>query len=419
MCRLVLMIISLMTFLSAHAQTSSQKDFLTIREAMDIVSYRFYHPMTYHNNEYDNYIKKKIKSHGYREKAFLGDGIGTCSFWQYIKGGHVIITTDQEFIPDNKQLASTVAVIDCEGVDENGGDDLAISVELSVFSERSWAILMKQMQDIGFEYTNSIDDWNVYCWHTYEIKVLKMSQNGYDRWEFDIRLTKPEYNTTRHVAFEDSVRSHDVSISIEYPVNGNPALLRRTRQFIMEALESGVMGSGTARYSRDQNDGQAVVNYYGRKECASLDRDYYDQLADDPDYPFCCHEMLEIGVVGENDNYISFEVFNYSNCGGSSYYLIYGATFRKSDGKRLKVIANPQDPRFKRCLNQLDFEDRHAIDDEYKTQLPMPEHEPYLIQDGVRFAYQKGEITLPPIITESPYSVMGQFLTEEVKELLK
>lgn len=413
------MIVSLVTFLSAQAQTSSQKDFLTIKEAMDIVSYRFCHPMRYHENQYENYIKNKIKNHGYIEKAFLGDGIGTCSFWQYIKGGHVVITTDQEFIPDNKQLASTVAVIDCEGVDENGGDDLAISVELSVFSERSWAILMRQMQDIGFEFTNSIDDWNVYCWHTYEIKVQKMPHHGYDRWEFDIRLTKPVYNTTKHVAFEDSARSHDVYLSIDYPVCGNPALLKQTRRFIMEALEFYETDSGMARYNRDQIDGQALVNYYGRQECASLDKDYYDQLADDPDYHFCCHEMLEIGVVGENDNYISFEVFGYRNCGGSSDYLIYGATFRKSDGKRLKVIANPQDPRFKRCLNQLDFEDRHAIYDEYKEQLPMPEHEPYLIQDGVRFVYQKGEITLPPIITESPYSVMGQFLTEEVKELLK
>ena len=59
------------------------------------------------------------------------------------------------------------------------------------------------MQDIGFEYKTSIDDWNVYVWHTYEIKVQKMIRNGYDCWEFDFGLTKREYKTTRLVEYKE------------------------------------------------------------------------------------------------------------------------------------------------------------------------------------------------------------------------
>lgn len=417
---IVITIVCLLSFLSANAHTGSQNDFLTVNEAMNIVSYHRYHPMA-NRDEFDNVIKSMVKSHGYMEKDFLGDGIGTCDFWQYVRGGHVIMKADKEFIPDDKQTASTVAVIDCEGVEDNGGDELAITIELSVFSERSWAVLMRQMQDIGFEYKTSIDDWNVYVWHTYEIKVQKMIRNGYDCWEFDFGLAKREYKTTRLVEYKDSTRSYDVSIILEFPVRGNPALLRQVRTFMIDAIEpSMTVDQIIPRYNGDLNDDKAIANYYGRKRCAFLDKDYYDNSP----LPFAhCVEFTSIEVVGENDYYITFEVFRYGNCGGSSFYRVYGTTFRKSDGKRLRVIANPQDPKLRRFLNEsLYIENRDALDDEYKNHIPMPEYDPYLIQDGVRFVYQQGEIAVRPagfIKTESSYPLMRPFLTDEAKAVLK
>lgn len=411
---IVITIVCLLSFLSANAHTGSQNDFLTVNEAMNIVSYHRYHPMA-NRDEFDNVIKSMVKSHGYMEKDFLGDGIGTCDFWQYVRGGHVIMKADKEFIPDDKQTASTVAVIDCEGVEDNGGDELAITIELSVFSERSWAVLMRQMQDIGFEYKTSIDDWNVYVWHTYEIKVQKMIRNGYDCWEFDFGLTKREYKTTKLVEFKDSTRSHNLTICLEYPVRGNPALLRQIRSFMMEAIEHDMLEiHPMTRFNGNASDGQALVNYYGRKRCAMLDTD---------DYSSSPIEFTNIEVVGENDYYISFEVFRYGFYGGTDNYLVYGATFRKSDGKRLRVIANPQDPKLRRFLNEyLYIEEKEALLDEYKNRIPMPEYEPYLIQDGVRFAYQQGEIAVRPegfIKTESSYPLMRPFLTDEAKAVLK
>ena len=146
-------------------------------------------------------------------------------------------------------------------------------------------------------------------------------------------------------------------------------------------------------------------------------------MLDTDDYGSSPIEFTSIEVVGENDYYISFEVFRYSFYGGSSNYLVYGASFRKSDGKRLRVIVNPQNPRFRQFLNNdLYFEEKEALLDEYKNHIPMPEYEPYLTQDGVRFIYQQGEIAVRPagfLKTEGTYSLMRPFLTEEVKDVLR
>ena len=420
MRRILFTVVCLLSLLSVHAQTISQKDFLTIREAMDIVSYRRQHVLD--ESGFDGFIEAMVKKYDYREQDFL-EGIGTCSFWQYVKNGHTVIDTapDDYFVPDDIRTAATVAVTDCEGIETIVGDETAIDVDLRVFSEDNFNILMREMQDMGFKYQKTENGLREYAWQSYRVYVHKSKTRGHDCWFFEVVLRERTYDTTRLVEFNDSTRSHDLSISLEYPVKGNPALLRRIRTFMMEAIEPGItVDQIIPRFSGNQNDGQALVNYYGRKRCECLDKDYYA----DEDLPVAhCIESIDVEVVGENDKYISFEVFRYGNCGGSSDYQVYGATFRKSDGKRLHVIANPKDPQYRQFLNKdLYIEERDALLDEYKNHIPLPEYEPYLIQDGVRFVYQQGEIAVRPagfIRTEASYPVMRPFLTDEVKDLLK
>ena len=53
--------------------------------------------------------------------------------------------------------------------------------------------------------------------------------------------------------------------------------------------------------------------------------------------------------------------------------------------------------------------------------IPPPKYEPYLIQNGVRFVYQQGEIAYRPvgfIKDQVPFSIMRDFLTDEVKDVL-
>lgn len=424
MRRIISTIVCLLTFMSVHAQTASQKDFLTIREAMDIVSYRRYHPLT--DGDMDVLIESLMKKYGYEKQHFLGE-IGTCSFWEYIKNGYTVHDgdIDDHFIPYNSHAASTVAVVDCQGIETIDYDEVAISVEVRVFSEHNRDVLLGEMKDIGFRIEKSEDGAQTYAWHDYEILSQKFVTRGHDCWQFYVKLNYHKYDTTRLVEFNDSTRSHDLSISLEYPVNGNPALLRRIRTFMMEAIEPGItVDQIIPRFSGNPNDGQALVNYYGRKRCECLDKDFYA----DEDLPVAhCIESIDVEVVGENDKFISFEVFRYGNCGGSSDYQVYGATFRKSDGKRLRIIANPQDPKYKIFLNEsLRFEDkgdgREVLDEEYKKQIPLPKHEPYLIQNGIRFTYQMGEIAVRPagfLKSDQSFSLLSDFLTDEVKDLLK
>ena len=363
MRRILFTVVCLLSLLSAHAQTASKKDFLTIREAMDIVSYRRQHVLD--ESGFDGFIEAMVKKYDYREQDFL-EGIGTCSFWQYVKNGHTVIDTapDDYFVPDDIRTAATVAVTDCEGIETIVGDETAIDVDLRVFSEDNFNILMREMQDMGFKYQKTENGLREYAWQSYRVYVHKSKTRGHDCWTFQITLTKREYDTTKHVEFDDSTRLHNLTISLDYPVKGDPTLLRRIRTFMMEAI-----------------------------------------------------------VVGENDYYISCEVLRYGFYGGTDNYLVYGATFRKSDGKRLHVIANPKNPQYRQFLNKdLYIEERDALLDEYKNHIPLPEYEPYLIQDGVRFVYQQGEIAVRPagfIRTEASYPVMRPFLTDEVKDLLK
>lgn len=417
MRRILFTVVCLLSLLSVHAQTISQKDFLTIREAMDIVSYRRYHPLT--DGDMVDLIKSTSRKYGYTKEDFL-EGVGTCSFWQYIKNGYVVMDSnpDDYFIPYDKGTAAAFAVMDCQGIESIDGDETAISVDLRVFSESNYETLMREMQNIGFRYNKTENGLREYAWQTYRVYVYKSKTRGHDCWFFEVVLRERTYDTTRLVEFNDSTRSHDLSISLEYPVKGNPALLRRIRTFMMEAIEPDmVYEAPMPRYSGNMSDGKALVNYYGRKRCAMLDTD---------DYGSSPIEFTSIEVVGENDYYISFEVFRYSNYGASSNYQVYGATFRKSDGKRLRVIANPKDPKYKQFLNEdLHFdnlENKGALLEEYREQIPLPEYEPYLIQNGVRFVYQQSEIAVRPagfLKADVPFSVLRDFLTEEVKELFK
>ena len=417
MRRILFTVVCRLSLLSVHAQTVSQKDFLTIREAMDIVSYRRYHPLT--DGDMVDLIKSTSRKYGYTKEDFL-EGVGTCSFWQYIKNGYVVMDSnpDDYFIPYDKGTAAAFAVMDCQGIESIDGDETAISVDLRVFSESNYETLMREMQNIGFRYNKTENGLREYAWQTYRVYVYKSKTRGHDCWFFEVVLRERTYDTTRLVEFNDSTRSHNLSISLEYPVKGNPALLRRIRTFMMEAIEPDmVYEAPMPRYSGNMSDGKALVNYYGRKRCAMLDTD---------DYGSSPIEFTSIEVVGENDYYISFEVFRYSNYGASSNYQVYGATFRKSDGKRLRVIANPKDPKYKQFLNEdLHFdnlENKGALLEEYREQIPLPEYEPYLIQNGVRFVYQQSEIAVRPagfLKAELPFSVMTDFLTDEVKDLLK
>lgn len=420
MRRLFCSIVCMLSVLSVFGQNDGLNKSLTIREAMDIVAYRRNHPFV-DEDEFDGFVNTIMKSHGYIDSDYL-EGVGTCFIWQFIKHGHTVHNVepldDDYFIPDNIQKASTAAVFDCNGIETIEDDETAISVEMRVFTEGRRDELMKEIQKIGFTYKKTDYYGREYTWQTYVISVREGSSRGYKYWEFSARLNARDYGSTKHYEYADSSTAHNLKIHMEYPVKGNPVLLRRVRTFIMEALEHDILNGGpmTGRYNGDFYDGQSVVNYYGQKGTVSLKEKH------DGPYGQAFEEETTIKKVAENDYFVSYEVFRLGWYGGVLNELLYGATFRKSDGKRLHVIADPKDSKFKHFLNNdLFFEKKDEIEEEYRSNIPMPKYEPYLIQSGVRFVYQKYEIAGGAsgyIKGDASFPEIKQFLTKDVKDVL-
>ena len=422
MRRLFCSIVCMLSVLYAFGQTDSFNKSLTIREAMDIVAYRRNHPFM-DDEEFDGLVNAVMKRHGYIESDFL-DGIGTCGFWQYIKYGHTVHNVepldDDHFIPDNIQKASAVAVVDCAGIETIEYDETAISVEMRVFTEGRRDELMKEMKNIGFTYKKTEYYGRDYSWQSYGVSVGEGSSRGYKYWVFNVRLNDQDYGTTKHYEFADSSRTHNLKIHVDYPVKGDPVLLRRVRTYIMEALEydpySGAASMG--RFNGDSSDGQAVINYYGVGGVPILKkrRAAYEWEA--------MEEERVIKRIAENEYYITFEVtvlICASSYGYNPVIDCYGETFRKSDGKKLNIIANSQSPQFKKLLNDRFPEDMKGFLIDPEMDIPIPNTKPYLIQSGVRFVYQKSEITAPDaqyIQEDISFPVIQQFLTEDVKEVL-
>lgn len=238
------------------------------------------------------------------------------------------------------------------------------------------------------------------------------------RSQEDLESNPCEYGTTKNYTFADSSATHKLEIMVDYPVKGNPVFLRRTRSFIMETLEYDLSfgAASMGRFNGDPSNGQAVINYYGVGGIPLLQKER------------AAHEWESIEgekvikKIAENNYFITFEVTMVIYGLYDAVVDCYGETFRKSDGKKLKIITNSQTPNFKKLLNDHFPDDMRGYMYDPDADFPIPNTDPYLLQSGVRFVYQKREVTAPviPYVKEDiPFSEIQQYLTDEVKDLLK
>lgn len=394
-------------------------DVLSIREAMDIVAYRRHHPLADIETEV-RYIASLMEKHHYLAKDFLQD-VGTCYFWQYIKHGRAKydVIDDDAFVPNNPSLASNVAVMDCEGVETIEDDETSIAVTIRVYGEKQKDTLLQEMKDIGFIYTKADQYSKEYEWNSYRIRVGTGSSRGYKYWWFEVSLELIDYASTKTYSFVDTTGYERSSMDVDFLIKGSPELKQSVNSFMRDAFN----GNPNLNEENHRIDSynwisfQDVINHYGINSLK-----YLKEM--EGDVPHFVEESLEIKRIAETDQFITFEVNWWGYYGGVVNALRYGATFRKSDGKRIRVIESPDSRLFKSFLNHriLEFIDKEMLYDENKTSLPFPQYEPYLIQTGIRFVYQKYEIAAGaggvPQADVSFYEVKD-YMTSEVKELLR
>ena len=386
---------------------------LSIREALDIVSFIRHNPLADESAE-DKFIVSLLEKYHYVAKDFL-EGVGTCSFWQYIKHGNAKfdMTDDDAFVPDNPSLASNVAVIDCSGIETIEHDETSISVDIRVYGVKQREMLLQEMKYIGFVHTKTDEYGKEYSWKSYRIRTGTSSSRGYRYWWFDISLELIDYASTKKCSFADSTGHHDIKFTVDFLVNGSQELRQSVNGFMMDVFKNSTETSEECGW----NSIQDVINFYGKKGVEHLEG------MDGINEAFFA-ESLDIKKIAETGQYITFEVMWTGYYGGVLNARKYGATFRKSDGKRMRIIESPGSQQFKSYLNNqlLEYFDKGMLFDEYKDALPFPQYEPYLIQTGVRFVYQKYEISygLAGVLQEDVgFLEIKNHLTSEVKELLR
>jgi len=220
---------------------------------------------------------------------------------------------------------------------------------------------------------------------------------------------------------------------VEYPVSGNESLISSIRDWISESLIHSDGEEKVKKYSSDLADGQSVLDYYASSYMESIDYDNYIDLPEGIE----CELDIKITKEFENPQVVSFNVQTYWYGGGAhggSY--VYGASFRKSDGKRLgwNLLFSKKAVKSE-IISQLKKYFDVSTDEELMESLmlsgpenstpkvaniPYPATEPWISADGLFMIYQQYEIAcyaagMPSVLI--PWSKLPRYLSEEYKSL--
>lgn len=245
-----------------------------------------------------------------------------------------------------------------------------------------------------------------------------------------------------------------VKISIDWPVNGDEALVKSIRQYICEELATSSIQEGKPEVKLFTDGKEAVSNAFkmhyqelsdGWKEIRAMS---YDGMP----FEYGLRASLEV----ETTSYVTYLTIGEGFLGGAhGYATSTGQTFRKSDGKRFgyhtdynektdkfdikdqTLFAETTSPKLYALIKEgvrsyfLEFEEGVKDDQELKDMLigvedinkiPLPSSAPYFTKDGLCFCYQQYEIApyaAGMINFIIPYDKIRPFLTEEAQDLLR
>ena len=245
-----------------------------------------------------------------------------------------------------------------------------------------------------------------------------------------VMLSCGNYATERDVFATDSVTVADssaqvlVTMTVDFPTS-NSLLSNAVREYINENL------GGT--YDGDLTDAKAMLDSYVQKVFKSLE-EMVGEMGDRPEI-MQLYEDVNIRLLEETDRYVTYTVAIDTYYGGAhGSHIFYGATFRKTDGRRFgaDAVRTPSDFEEADGWHQLLKEGVRSYfsaqadvstDEQLKGILlgvdnvnfiPSPQYAYYFTKDGVCFVYQQYEIApyaagLPSFTI--PYADIRPYLT--------
>jgi hypothetical protein len=174
-------------------------------------------------------------------------------------------------------------------------------------------------------------------------------------------------------------------------------------------------------YKGSLNDGNSVINSYGKAKFDELDREWKENAYEGaPAYI----ETIEFTKDFENEYCVSLCAHSYYFHGGVSNSFCDAATFRKVDGKFISIIKSADDTGLQRlivsALKSKIGEDYENLNDSFKSS-PCPGLA-HLVNKGVQFDYQHYEIGpgyFGQVSITIPYDKIKPYMTEEAKNVLE
>lgn len=251
-------------------------------------------------------------------------------------------------------------------------------------------------------------------------KIFPFSANILTESEL-ARIEKEEkqFETTK-IVYKKNTSSANVELSVDYPIKGTDALLQNTRKYIKEVIANMFQIEGY-EYKGSLNDGNSVINSYGKAKFDELDREWKENAYEGGS---AYVETIEFTKDFENDNCVSLCAHSYYFHGGVSNSFCDAATFRKVDGKFISIIKSADDTGLQRlivsALKSKIGEDYENLNDSFKSS-PCPGLA-HLVNKGVQFDYQHYEIGpgyFGQVSITIPYDKIKPYMTEEAKNVLE
>lgn len=235
--------------------------------------------------------------------------------------------------------------------------------------------------------------------------------------------------TVETVKYEKSDSTAEVSILVQWPMEGNKALVDSLRHHIADLLEGEI-------------DGPEAIETYGESLFESLSEDWhsvYDEM--EPEARMGAFSKThDITVLAETDRYITYYYQTYMYGGGAHGYTTeVGFTFRKSDGRQIPLLTDTESPQLASLIKEgvrgffsgnaeKPYNDEELLEFLFAEEvsalnhIPLPANPPYLTKTGLVMLYTQYEIGpySSGIITfEIPFDKIRPFLTPEAKALIE
>ena len=234
----------------------------------------------------------------------------------------------------------------------------------------------------------------------------------------EIEKEGKQFETTK-IVYKKNTSSANVELSVDYPIKGTDALLQNTRKYIKEVIANMFQIEGY-EYKGSLNDGNSVINSYGKAKFDELDREWKENAYEGVS---AYVETIEFTKKFENEYCVSLCAHSYYFHGGVSNEFCDASTFRKVDGRHINIIRSNNDKGLHKLIinavkNKLG-EDYESVNDEFESS-PVAGII-HLVKDGVQFDYQHYEIGpgyLRQVSITIPYDKIMPYMTEEAKSII-